>query len=166
MFPMIPMNQTHEPTLYSIYHKASIPQVIQSYLSIKSSPRKLHAQKPKRYKERKPTRNAQTNHSRSNPNQTTKVTQTVQFTQAGRERKHEEKKSHLFPACAKIICQISSHCCCLYDKGRCGFLNVVARRSRRRPLRIFSASMDFQSRTAKRMRLLSIEITPGYICSL
>ena len=35
--------------------------------------------------------------------------------------------------------------------------------SRMRALRIFNASMDFQSRTAKRIRLASIETTPEYI---
>lgn len=69
----------------------------------------------------------------------------------------------LFPASAKTCCQIPTHCCWRYDKAFCGLRNVPARMSRMRELRSFSASMDFQSRTEKRILLASMEMTPGYI---
>ena len=69
-----------------------------------------------------------------------------------------------FVACEKIVCQISIHCCCLYDSFFCGSRNVPARISLILALRIFNASMDFQSRTANRTRFASIDITPEYIC--
>lgn len=70
--------------------------------------------------------------------------------------------NHCF-ACEKIVCHISIHCCCLYDSLLCGSRNVPARISRILAESTFSASMDFQSRTANRIRLASMEITPEYI---
>ena len=80
--------------------------------------------------------------------------------------KMQKTQNHFqrFVACEKIVCQISIHCCCLYDSLFCGSRNVPARISLILALRIFNASMDFQSRTANRTRFASIDITPEYIC--
>lgn len=94
---------------------------------------------------------------------------TVRKKESEKKRKkiiHLSITNQRFPAGAKISCQISSHCCCLYERGLCGLRNVLARSSRRRLLRIFSASRDFQSRRAKRILFESIAMTPEYTCKI
>lgn len=75
------------------------------------------------------------------------------------------RSSHLLslPERENICCQISSHSFCLWDWFFCGLRITSDRILRTCVLNVLNASICFQSRIAKRIRLLSMEMTPEYI---